>query len=731
MGRPFPFLLAHWRAHWRLLTTAGAGFLVVAWLLASSPLYLAVVEEASLRFEMEQQALENLDIQLVVPFRPMDRQTHQRMDQLVQKQVDEDIGWMTRAVVQYGSTPEFFLIPPGLPLEVTASTPRTTLQFLSGLEEHVSLVEGRWWQRDGGVGGDGNAEAVIGAEAAAAVGLTVGDRIVVIPQADDVSRRATLTVVGTVELVNDQDEYWLGYDRFSAIFPGLLIPPTIPLFADPQAFLDTLGKALAPQTATYWWFMYITKSSLTTETLATAASGVEEMENEVSSAFPRATALTALDMAIARHQARLLFTSAPLRLLLVFTLGVAVLYLLVVGAILVERQRQELTLLRSRGASIYHLLTPLALEAVALALLSLLVAPFLASLTLSWRLVAPLEALTGTDLPGVLPGGSSYLLAGGGMVVVLVALLAPAFGLSRLTGMRLRQAMSRPQGSLLVFRLYLDIFLLVVGGILWWEFTRSDTGVTRSLLGPPAENPLLVVAPFLLLVGLVLLFLRLLPLVARIAGVLLTPVVPAWASLGLWMLGRHPATPVRLTLLVAVASGATVLAAAVMPTLASAISNPAAPSQSSLPDPVLAISLGVLAQLTVPALVLMTTLGAMLIGQVVLQERFAQVGVLQALGMSHRELARWLVLEHLLLLTAALGLGVWLGHQLSLQVLPLLDVGVRNPFIPEISGVETEWLVVGGFALLATVALLVTLTVTLGVLHRSALKVGLRVGEEV
>ena len=732
----YPFPLAHWRAHWRLLTTSGAGFLMVALLLASTPFYLVTSREASIRFELEQRLLEDLDIHLVVLFRPMERQTYDGVDQLVQAAVNDNLDWMVRSVVQYGNTRELFLILPGAPPQIQPNTPRVTLQFLQGMEEHTEVVDGQWWPLGDTPEPSDIIEVVLGAEAAALLELQVDDQITIIPSPQDTSRRASATIVGLVEPINPRAEYWLGYDRFSLQTLGPMAPPAVSLFVNQQSFLDSLGQALAPETANYWWFLYIRPDRLTTETIPVAAEAIERLQNRVSSAYPRATAFTALDLAFARHHARELLTSAPHRLLLTLSLGVALLYLLITGAILAERQRRTLTLLRSRGATTTHLLLPLALEATGLALLSLAVAPPLASLILTGQLVTPLEALTGGDLPLTLPLGTSYLLVAGGLAFGLLAFLSPAFAFGRLTSIRIRQTMSRPQGSLLVFRLYLDIFLLVVGGTLAWEFSRSEGAVTRSLLGPPTENPLLVGAPLLLLIGAALLFLRLLPLAVRVAGAFLTPITPSWVSLGLWMLGRHPSSPVRLALLLTVATGTVVVATAVAPTLASSIGEASlgeatAPIIPPSPDPVLVISLEAFSQLAILAVTLLTSLGALLAGQAVLQERFVQVGVLQAIGMSQREVARWLVLEHLLVLIAALLVGAWLGYQVSLWTLPLLDVGVSNPFIVQITQIETGWLGVVGFAVVVALALLVPLILSLGAVRRSALEAGLRLGEEV
>ena len=726
----FSILLAHWRIHWRLLALAGVGFLVAAFLLAISPLFLAAAREGSLRFELEQRLLEDLDIHFWVPFRPLDRSAYERVDALVQAKVADHLDWMTRGVVRYGSTPEFLLLLPGTPEQVQPNTPSVVVQFLEGVEEHARILEGHWWG-EGATGADGNGEAVMGAAAARSLGLKVGDRLQVLPRAQEPQRKATVTLVGLVEPLNAREEFWLGYDRFGLMFQNTDAPPTARLFVNQRVFLDGLGKALAPESANYWWYLYIRKGVVTTDTVAQAAGAIRAVETQVSSAFPRSTAFTALDLAVARHQARQIFTSAPLGVLITFAVGVALLYIMVTGAVLVERQRGVLALLRSRGAAVVPMLLPLAAGAALLALVALLAAPLLAHMAVVALLVRPLETLSGADLPTALPLGVSYLAALAGALAALVAFLVPGIAFVRQTGVRVRQELGRPSTDPLVFRWYLDIFLLVVGGVLAWEFSRSEGAVSRSLLGPPSQNPFFMMTPLLLLLGSALLFLRVLPLFHRLLAAFFTPVAPAWGALGLWASARQPGPSLRLALLLMVGVGAVVVAASVEPTLTSSLGNPSGTSVAPSPDPVLEASLGALARLVLVALTLLACLGALLVAQAAPRERFVQMGVLQALGMPQPQVGRWLVLEHSLSLVASLLMGGWLGRQVALWVLPLLDTGVSNRFVLDVTDVTTNWLWVGGFVLTVTLSLLAPLLLTTRALGPLALRSGLRLGDEV
>jgi hypothetical protein len=105
-------------------------------------------------------------------------------------------------------------------------------------------------------------------------------------------------------------------------------------------------------------------------------------------------------------------------------------------------------------------------------------------------------------------------------------------------------------------------------------------------------------------------------------------------------------------------------------------------------------------------------------------------GVMRALGMSARQLYRWLVIEQAVLILAGLALGTVLGLLLNQVTLPRLPVSLDDrppipPFVP-----QTDWLALGGLYLLLAVALLLTLGIITALLRRADIDRILRIGQE-
>jgi hypothetical protein len=105
-------------------------------------------------------------------------------------------------------------------------------------------------------------------------------------------------------------------------------------------------------------------------------------------------------------------------------------------------------------------------------------------------------------------------------------------------------------------------------------------------------------------------------------------------------------------------------------------------------------------------------------------------GVMRALGLSPRQLYRWIVVEQAVLILAGLVLGTLLGLLLNQVTLPRLPVSLGDqqpipPFVP-----RTDWLALGGLYLFLAAALLAMLGIVTALLRRARIHRILRIGQE-
>lgn len=213
--------------------------------------------------------------------------------------------------------------------------------------------------------------------------------------------------------------------------------------------------------------------------------------------------------------------------------ALALLFIAAMADTLIASQRTQIVVLASRGASLLQIWGAFTVQAVLVAVLTLLVAPFLAT-ALAILLVRQTVPASSVGNPAVL--GTHYLLSSITPSSVLVptalgALLAVA--VISLTAVRaggvgilaLRQAAGRGTRPPFWQRFYLDLFLALLAVIAYGELanyglqgTAQNTTQTSSANAVPAVDPVRTLAPLLLVLAGALVALRLLPLSARLGA---------------------------------------------------------------------------------------------------------------------------------------------------------------------------------------------------------------------
>jgi hypothetical protein len=241
--------------------------------------------------------------------------------------------------------------------------------------------------------------------------------------------------------------------------------------------------------------------------------------------------------------------AAPFSLLLL-EVGALVLFFLIVTAALVRRgERREIAMLQSRGALESHILALRGIEAFLISVFGAIAAPFVAQQVLV--LLGP--SVAGTDeFPLPLTG-----------TVFLYSFFAATFTFLALTGTLLpvlKQPLVSAGGASLRSgtvswwqKYYVDVVIAVIGLIaLYWLVTR-DTPLLKTNLGDQKVDPLLVLAPAFLFLGLGSIALRFFPLIAGATAKVASRQRGLLGSLATWQLSREPIHYGRITFLLALA----------------------------------------------------------------------------------------------------------------------------------------------------------------------------------
>ncbi|MFF5216122.1 FtsX-like permease family protein [Micromonospora sp. NPDC000442] len=418
-----------------------------------------------------------------------------------------------------------------------------SVMFLDDLPAHARLTSGAWPQT-----GADPVQTAIAEVAATTLRVGVGDRI---PITDGLSGQVTEVVVtGVFTPVDPDAAYWR------------LAPET--------------ATGSLPQAATYGP-MTVTRDDFVTHFLANASAGwlVEpDLAGVGPTALDRlaeaATRITTsssaqaglgdsavvtgdlVDLVHRLRQATLVGRSALVTpMLLVVVLGGYA--LLLVAILLTEHRRGETALLRARGAARWQLAGLTAREAALVVLPAVVLAPPLVVELLG--LADRLPGLAAVSLRSDLWADPTvWLVAGLAAAGCAAAMIGPSLrrGDSYVADLASR---SRPSRRGMVQRAGLDVVLVGLALLSWYQLSRYSSPLSRARGGELGVDPLLAAAPTLGVLAGAVLALRLLPPLVRLTERWVDRRPWTGVMLGTWQAGRRPHAGPVLLLALAVAVG--------------------------------------------------------------------------------------------------------------------------------------------------------------------------------
>ncbi|GIJ31240.1 ABC transporter permease [Micromonospora sediminimaris] len=417
-----------------------------------------------------------------------------------------------------------------------------SVMFLDDLPAHARLTAGSWPQT-----GAGPVQTAIAEVAATTLRVGVGDRI---PITDGLSGQVTEVVVtGVFTPVDPDAAYWR------------LAPET------------TTGSL--PQAATYGP-MTVSRDDFDTHFLANASAGwlvepdlagvgptaldrLADAAGRITTSSPTEAGLgdsavvsgNLVDLVQRLRQATLVGRSALVTpMLLVVVLGGYA--LLLVAILLTEHRRGETALLRARGAARWQVAGLTAREATLVVLPAVFLAPPLVVELLG--LADRLPGLAAVSLRPDWADPTVWLVAGLAAAGCAAAMIGPSLrrGDSYVADLASR---SRPSRRGMVQRAGLDVLLVGLALLSWYQLSRYSSPLSRSRGGELGVDPLLAAAPTLGVLAGAVLALRLLPPLVRLTERWVDRRPWTAVMLGTWQAGRRPHAGPVLLLALAVAVG--------------------------------------------------------------------------------------------------------------------------------------------------------------------------------
>ena len=548
-------------AHWRLLSALLIGVVLAVAVMASTVIYYDALRNLALSFSLSQHESEDVNLLISGERGPTTQQEYEKVDNFVERRISQTVHWFVRDRHHGVKSATFFLAFPGQEFSREESKDRAFFLFQDDLEKNIGIVEGRLpVDVVAEHGANPEVEVAIDARTADQFGLRVGDRLTTIPYWSDVNPQASVVVTGIMAPVDPGSEFWLLHDR------AFLSPSSsfnfAPLFVSKRTFLEGVGNVFPKLTSTYVWLLAVDQGKLSGDNASLAKFHVETLEDELGSTLTSYRQETVLSTVLPDYERRLFFARVPIFIVMILIAAVVLYYVMALSSLLIEEHRNEVSLLRSRGASSFQILVVFVMEGLIIASLAVLIGPLIASGAISFLGVfPPFSTLSGGSvLSADLTKEAFYMsLVGGGLA--FLTLLVPAIQASRIEIVQQKQHLSRPATAPFFQRYYLDILLLLIAILLFRQLAQQGSVLATEVFGEVVVDQFLLAFPAIVLLATAMILLRLFPLAMRGASHLLSSRLSVGLVLAIWQLSRNPTHYARLSLLLILTAGLGIFAA--------------------------------------------------------------------------------------------------------------------------------------------------------------------------
>ena len=432
------------------------------------------------------------------------------------------------------------------------------LHNLSNLGRHAIFQDGRMAGSNISNGPNGpEIEAVLASKAAVAWNIEVGDVLTYAPnfasetvlsvlvtgifdQGDTVSEYWSRAGVflnpppilpAFLEDIQDEvgdDTYMLELENISQAYlssklniPLLVNPnpnkPPIPLFVTKEAMIGAVLQAYPGTLIRPTWAILIDKDKLKNWSAAEARSNIRDFEQEITENIPGSVvSFSSIEGLTDTAESRIFYSKIPFLLILVVMVVISLIFLTMMVSYLVQTRQNDAFLLRTRGVSIFQLIRLYSVEAFSMSFIAILLAPCLAILLVALIGLLPFfgDINHGSLLPVRIDYSPFVVAAVVGLISVFIFVI-PSILATRTSVIEYGLRASRPSIFPFFQRYYLDLALLFLGGLIFWELYERGQLISGGLFTELKINETLLLLPVIFLIVVALIFMRLFPLLVR------------------------------------------------------------------------------------------------------------------------------------------------------------------------------------------------------------------------
>lgn len=375
---------------------------------------------------------------------------------------------------------------------------------MDGIGEHIKIIDGRMFNP--GKNADGAYE-VICPEVALQLSQVVMNEVYEITNILKPGDTVKIVVVGTFDVADQLDTYWSeGMDDYANTF-----------FADFETLLDDIVFTGVVNLNSVDCRLVIDYQNMDMNVIEHVRSTLErhqEIYKKENCVFkvPAKEILDSYAKKASSLRYILLMLDIPVVLMLIF-------YLFMVSQLNIESEKNEIAMLKSRGASSWQIIRIYAYETLILGAISALIGPFV-GLGLCKILGVSNGFLEFVNRPALHAKLSlaAFIYAVLAVGVFFIATLIPIVPASRITIVGHKQSKAHGQKKPLWQRAYLDFIMTILPiAWLWWHNRQEKILVEQGVTDTSATmNPLMFAASTLFILGAGLICVRIYPYFIRL-----------------------------------------------------------------------------------------------------------------------------------------------------------------------------------------------------------------------
>lgn len=419
----------------------------------------------------------------------------------VDRQAEATLGLPAHELVHFVQTDAFRLRP----IDQDGGPELTSIRYgwLSGLENHIEIVEGSW-------PAESTAEpldVLVSATLAEQYGLAVGSEYRTADPRTPAGNRRQISarIAGIWEPLDPEADYWFSAeDSLAFIF-----------FVPLETYRDYLATELPDEIYTASWYLVMDGSQIGTEEVDRLIAGEQAMVQTVDRLLPGTRDFISLQDELLSYRGEVQALTARLIVYNIPSIVLVLAFIWLVIGLSVEQQRNEIAVTVSRGGSAGQIVGMSLLQGVIVGLAALVLGTILALLLtqVMGRVRTFLDFSAASNLRVILTPTAvrAGILA---VSVAIVAQVIPTISASRHTIVTYKQDQARSLKPPWWQRYFLDLLLLAAVVIGYLQLRQNGQLISFRedvQVSDVFQNPIFLLLPSLMTLTATLVFLRLLP----------------------------------------------------------------------------------------------------------------------------------------------------------------------------------------------------------------------------